>query len=707
MATENHYLLGITVGDYHLEEMVRQTPHGPLFLARHRTTNAMFLLLVLAPVAADNPRAQTRMLGVFQQTASPLQALRHPYIIPVLEMGHHNGMPFLLYPHVSTRTFTTRLEQAGPLDVTTTGRYLDQLAGALEYAHEHAVVHGALSTDMLYLQLDGRLMVAGLGVQHILERSQPTNLRQVAYQIADVASPEQLLGQEATIASDVYAMGAVLYRLLTGHPVYAGRTADEIAQQTLHAPIPPLSQHRPDLPRELGELLAQALAKAPEQRFLRPGVLANAYHLIIDPHNTARIPFVEGAPLPRAQANYAPGWPEPEFGAGIFPSASAGTLEPPSMPIAPPPPPPATLYPAGIPYPMPQRTNRLRIIIGGVLALLLVGGAGLAFLQQRLTSGGSASGQVRFFDAQGGASNGLSISITGLAAPPAGMHYQAWLIDPLNERVLALGALQAQSRAYALTYTGPNVNLLGAGSQVEITQEEGAPPAPLGKVVLVGSFPPLTFVHIRHLLLSFPTTPGKIGLLSGVLSQTHLLSQQAHQLAASGADAATRNRCLMANMLAILEGAKGANVQALPAACQSFAITAGDGFGLLPSPATPGSADYSTATGYIAEASAHATLAIQQPDATRPMKNHASRVIVALGNIKGWATTLDGALVQALAHPTDAAQLATIVTLADETYAGQASGTTTTVPSPAAGGAQFAYAEGQQMADLPLAAPAR
>jgi hypothetical protein len=228
----------------------------------------------------------------------------------------------------------------------------------------------------------------------------------------------------------------------------------------------------------------------------------------------------------------------------------------------------------------------------------------------------------------------------------------------------------------------------------------------VGKVVLVGIFPPATFIHIRHLLLSFPTTPGKIGLLNGVLAQTHLLSQEAHQLQADGAGNPERNRCHILGMLAILEGAKGANYQPPSAACQAAGVASGDGFGLL-SPGAVGGTDYN-ASGYLAQASAHATLAIQQPDVTHPIRIHAARVIVALGNIKGWTTTLDANLVTMLKHPTDITQIANIVTLADETYAGLAGSTAqTTASDPAKGGAMFAYAEGQLMADLPLHAPGR
>src|SRR5258708_18474034 len=80
--------------------------------------------------------------------------------------------------------------------------------------------------------------------------------------------------------------------MLTGSPVFVGNTPDEIAQQHLYASVPLLSQWRSDLPAGLYSVIARALAKDPAQRFRHPGVLANAYHRIIDPHNRSRVPFI-------------------------------------------------------------------------------------------------------------------------------------------------------------------------------------------------------------------------------------------------------------------------------------------------------------------------------------------------------------------------------------------------------------------------------
>ncbi len=229
------------------------------------------------------------------------------------------GTPYLVSPNLPVTALSAVLTQKGPLDVLVASRYLDQVATALEYAHEHAMLHRNLTTDCIFLKHDGNLVVADFGVMRMLELSRsdpqqsgrpqgsplhPTPLPPLhGNSLSSAPAPEQLLGKPVDTYTDVYALGAVLYRLLTAHRVFRATSSEEIVQQHLQAPVPSISKWRSGLPSGIDGVIASAMAKEPAQRFRQPGAFANAYHQVIVPDDTARKPFIIAS---RATARVAP-----------------------------------------------------------------------------------------------------------------------------------------------------------------------------------------------------------------------------------------------------------------------------------------------------------------------------------------------------------------------------------------------------------------
>src|SRR5260370_23485868 len=164
------------------------------------------------------------------------------------------------------RSLLNRLARSGPLDVFPIGRYLDQIATALEYGQEHAVLHESLSVDCIFIRLEGQLVVADFGVRKLVEPDRSGAEQNLIKGMSDVSAPEQLLGKPSSRATDVYALGAVLYHLLTGAPVFVGSSYEELAQQHLYASVPPLSRWRTDLPGRRHTTIPRPLANAPLHR---------------------------------------------------------------------------------------------------------------------------------------------------------------------------------------------------------------------------------------------------------------------------------------------------------------------------------------------------------------------------------------------------------------------------------------------------------
>ena len=358
--------IGAMLGEYRLEQVLRESETGPIFLARGGQASFELRLLTVPPDLT--PQDRIVFLGHFQREANHIAALQHPGLLPLLDYGIYQSFPYLVMPHLALRSLSSYLAKNGALDALLAGRYLDHIAAALEYAHALAALHLNLSTDCIYLKEDRSLLVAGPGIVRMIEAggalespassstpqkdeqnspvipslrsgqalSEAKDLRPPVPQILSEAkddmnrfllrdrqnrplygfgpgsspAPEQLLGNPVDTYTDVYALGAVLYRMLTGHRVFRGGSAEELAQQHLNAAVPSLNKWRAGLQPQVDDLIGRAMAKEPAQRFRQPGQLANAYHDIVAPNDTQRKAFVMQAPslapTPAPQPGAAP-----------------------------------------------------------------------------------------------------------------------------------------------------------------------------------------------------------------------------------------------------------------------------------------------------------------------------------------------------------------------------------------------------------------
>jgi eukaryotic-like serine/threonine-protein kinase len=713
-------MVGGYLGAYRLDELLGQNELGPLFAATGTDARqGRYLLRPLTSLASPDADSNTPTFARLGGLAAAVAALQHPYILPLVDFGIAGGLPYLVWPQVSARSVSARLAQSGPVDVLTAGRYLDQLASALEYAHEHRVLHLSLTTDSVQLQADGRIVLADFGVFSMLQLGYAAAQGYPLAGIGDATAPELLLGASPSPATDVYALGAALYRLLTAHPVFAAPSAEATAQLHLSAPVPPLATWRANLPPALDDIMASAMAKQPGQRFEHPGALANAYHHVVAPGNSGRVPFTSAAattpsntlapPAPRAAPPMrAPISTGSRLQAGMQPTGApwSGTAFTPTAPPA-----IGTEGPLA-PLQVPRFGSSLsrNLLWTGLLGLVIVATVlSLALLRGALPGAPPPlTGTAAFSDGAAntaigvtGRTDSVKITVSNLPAPGNGTYYDAWLVDTANEsRIFPLGSLTGSGSTYSLTYTGlsaagaTDANLLGVGNRLEITLEQGAVNVPVGRVVLSGTWPAEAFQHIRHLLVAYPDTPNHVGLVVGLVQQAQVLNVDAFALdALANSHDPVVIQCSAQSMLDILEGSHGQHYRPLPAACAAHNITeTGDGYGLLGT------------NGYLSNTATHASNAATAPDATDLIREHAGHVRIAVQNITGWLTTVDEDAVALLNNPSDLSKLSEIVNLADHAYHGVHT-SEETAPGPVLGeaGALTAYDHAQFMATLPLA----
>jgi serine/threonine protein kinase/Rieske Fe-S protein len=280
-------LVGQVLGNYRVEQLLGRGRLNAVFLARNITTQkqgALTLFLIPDNFSSD---ARTRFLQRFHKASSALVALRHEHILPVYEGGEYVGYPFLVTPYMMNGSLADIIKRKGRLSHERVRGVLEQIVAGLEYAHNKGVIHGTLRPSNIVLSAEQTMLVAGFGLMHIqqmrgVERSdQPYgHLMSIAntFLVApEYIAPEIVQGQYIDKRSDVYALGAILFELLSGQPPFAGSDPLAVAKQHVERPVPSLRALCPDLPVALESVVNQALERDPARRFQRASELAEAF----------------------------------------------------------------------------------------------------------------------------------------------------------------------------------------------------------------------------------------------------------------------------------------------------------------------------------------------------------------------------------------------------------------------------------------------
>ncbi len=265
---------GTRLGPYEILSPLGAGGMGQVYRARDTRLDRTVAIKVLPPHLADRPELRQRL----EREAKAISSLNHPHICVLHDIGNQEGADFLVMEYLEGETLAKRLEK-GPLPPEQVLRYGIEIADALDKAHRQGVTHRDLKPGniMLIPRSGTKLLDFGLAkakpapsVSSLTAgptESSPLTAEGTVVGTFQYMSPEQFEGKEADARSDIFAFGAVLYEMMTGHKAFEGKTQASVIAAILEREPAPLSQLAPMAPPALERVVKTCLAKDPEERW--------------------------------------------------------------------------------------------------------------------------------------------------------------------------------------------------------------------------------------------------------------------------------------------------------------------------------------------------------------------------------------------------------------------------------------------------------
>jgi Tol biopolymer transport system component len=308
---------GTRLGPYEIQSALGAGGMGQVYRARDTRLDRSVAIKILAPEIAADPAARSR----FEREARAVAALDHPHICGLHDVGESDGTHYLVMPLVEGQTLAARLEK-GPLPIDQALTIATQIADALDKAHRQGIVHRDLKPANIMLTKGGgsstsspqaKLLDFGLAKLRPpggpismsgIERAETTSgtahgtiLGTVLYM-----APEQVEGRDADARADIWALGAVIYEMVTGARPFNGDSAASVIGAILKDTPPPLSARQPLAPAALDHVVSRCLAKDPDDRWQTARDLLHELTWA-----SRREPSEAGRAAP-AQRGHVPGW---------------------------------------------------------------------------------------------------------------------------------------------------------------------------------------------------------------------------------------------------------------------------------------------------------------------------------------------------------------------------------------------------------------
>jgi serine/threonine protein kinase len=291
-------LIGQSLGRYHILAQLGEGGMATVYKAHDLRLERDVAIKVIRNDVFGSALLE-RMLKRFEREARALAKLSHPNIVKVLDYGEHEGAPYLVMEYLPGGTLKDKLA-ANRLTWEEAFRLLLPIAQALAYAHSQGIVHRDIKPSNILITQSGEPMLSDFGIAKILEGEATSELTGTGAGIGtpEYMAPEQGLGQ-ADERADIYALGVVLYQMVTDHVPFRADTPMAVLLKKSTEPLPRPTQYVPSLPGAVENALVKALARDPENRYQTTREFVAALQNLLEGKTSAtatRIPAARPAP---------------------------------------------------------------------------------------------------------------------------------------------------------------------------------------------------------------------------------------------------------------------------------------------------------------------------------------------------------------------------------------------------------------------------
>lgn len=266
-------LEGAILSDYLLLECISQGSVADVYRARQNDTDQYEVAVkIFRPAYAERETFR----AYFLQQADKIGQFDHPHILPFIEYGEGEGLLYSVTPFVKSGTLSDLLKRVGgKFSAMQVLPIVQQLCDAVQYAHERECVHGNIKPRNVFIASDGRMLLADFGIARGYADGQQM-LAKMEWGSTQYAAPEQSLGLLRR-GSDIYALGAVFFCLLTGTPVFSGQTPVEVLLKHVRQAPPSARSLVPNIAEAVDAVLQRALSKRSDDRYPTAAELSRAF----------------------------------------------------------------------------------------------------------------------------------------------------------------------------------------------------------------------------------------------------------------------------------------------------------------------------------------------------------------------------------------------------------------------------------------------